>query len=343
MADYYQILGLDRSATLEEIKKSFRKKALLYHPDKSGGDKESEDMFKKINEAYETLSDTEKRKNYDNPNIFKGRGFSGNPFKNPFSDIYGGFGNQSNNLFNRGKNIQARIEISLQDVINGIIKKASIYRRIQCFDCRGTGAKNAEVETCVTCNGMGSKKKMVQSNFGSMYIDESCHLCSGSGTIPKSHCQSCQGSGTIRKPEIIEINIPKGSVNGVSFNIPGKGDMEKSPSDPGDLIVSIIDKPDELFKRDGINLLYEKNISFPEACLGFEALIPNPGGIGDFKIKVPPGTQPNKIFRLVGKGVPEFNNDFFGDILVRINVKVPTELNEEQKTLIDKYKIHFEL
>jgi molecular chaperone DnaJ len=342
MSDYYQILGVSRDSSSEDIKKAYRKLALKYHPDKAGGDKASEEMFKKINEAYETLSDPEKRKNYNNPNVFNGKGFSWPFSKNqgPFSnDFFSGF---QNSQIRRGKNIQARVEISLQEVINGTFRKANIYRRTHCSDCRGTGAMGGETETCYVCNGMGYRKKTVQTNLGHIQMDEICYSCNGEGSKAKSLCTKCSGQGVIRNLDSVDLNIPKGSVNGITFSISGKGDLDKVPSDPGDLIISVIDKPDSFYKRDGINLVCERAITFPEACLGIELFIPNPSGGGDYKIKVPEGTQPNKIFRLVGKGVPEFNSEFCGDILVRINIKVPTELTEEQVEFLDKYnKIFF--
>jgi molecular chaperone DnaJ len=338
MTDYYKILGIPRDATQDEIKKAYRKLALQYHPDKAGDDKTSEEMFKRVNEAYETLSDPQKRKSYDNPNPYRGS------FNWPFgkhNDFTGGFagfgGGFDNSQMRRGKNIQARVEISLNEVINGTTRKANIFRRVHCSDCKGTGAKDAQTETCTVCGGMGTKRKAVQTNFGTIQMDEVCYACSGEGTKAKSHCPQCQGLGVVRILDTIDIKIPKGSVQGISFNITGKGDLDKVPSDPGDLIISVIDNPDSFYKKDGINLVCEKSITFPEACLGVEVHIPNPSGGGDYKIKVPAGTQPNKIFRLVGKGIPEFNTDFYGDILVRINVKIPTDLNVEQQEFLDKY------
>jgi len=338
MSDYYQILGVSKDASPEEIKKAYRKLALKYHPDKAGDDKSSEEMFKKVNEAYETLSDAGKKEKYDNPNPFTGRGFSW-PFgkqQNPFSnDIFsGGF---QNSQIRKGNNIQARVEISLKEVINGTSKKANIFRRVYCPPCKGTGAKDGETETCGACGGIGSNRKTIQTNFGGMQIDEVCYLCKGDGNVAKSHCTQCQGLGVVRTLDMVDINIPKGSVHGITFNISGKGDLAKVPSDPGDLIISVVDLPDTFYKKDGINLVCEKSISFPEACLGVDVYIPNPSGGGDYKIKVPAGTQPNKIFRLVGKGIPEFNSEFYGDILVRMNINVPSELTEEQKEFLDKY------
>lgn len=340
--DYYRILNVSKDATQDEIKKSYRKLVQKYHPDKTGNDKESEKKFKEVAEAYETLGNPEKRRTYDNPNPFgNGNPFGGNPFGGGFNPFAGGFnspGFSEQDIIKKGKNINARVEITLEEVLNGSRKTANIFRRMQCNSCMGTGAENGELDTCYACGGIGVKRKVVNTNFGQISMDETCYSCSGSGKTAKSSCGSCGGQGTDRRQDRIEINIPKGSVSGISFTVPGKGDMAKSPSDPGDLIISVFDKPHDFYKRDGLNLICSVSMTFPEICLGSEVTIPNLAAGGEYKITIPGGTSPGKIFRLAGKGVPEFGNNFRGDILVRIEVSVPPNLSEEQKEFLEKYK-----
>jgi molecular chaperone DnaJ len=337
--DYYQILEVDRKATQDEIKKSYRKLAQKYHPDKNPGDAQAELKFKEIAEAYEILGNPDKRKGYDTPS---------NPFVNHWDfNPFGGFNGfhapkySQGEIIKKGKNINARVEITLEEVLTGSHKIANIFRRMQCDDCKGTGALNEEVDTCSACHGAGFKRKTVHNAFGQVFFDEECTSCSGGGTVPRINCPSCSGQGTIRKTDRIEINIPRGSVSGISFSIPGKGDMAKSPSDPGDLIISVFDLPHPFYKRDGINLICSVDLSFPEICLGKEIKIPNLTAGGEYKITVPKGTKPGKIFRLAGKGISNFGGDFRGDILINVNVSVPVDLSTEQTEFLEKYKTLF--
>lgn len=338
--DYYKILGVNRDASPDEIKKSYRKLALKYHPDKSGGNAEYEVKFKEIAEAYETLGNTDKKSKYDSPDPFGGFGF--NQGANSFSGggFYGG-GFQEREVIKKGNNINAKVEITLEEVINGTTKNANLYRKMQCDDCKGTGAHNGDLDTCHVCAGMGVKRRVINTNFGQMAMDETCYACQGIGKLPKSQCKSCRGEGLIRKPDQVEIKIPKGSVSGITFRVPQKGDHAKAPSDPGDLVVNVYDKKHEFYRRDGFNLICDVDLTFPEACLGKEITIPNLVSGGDYKITIPGGTTPGKIFRLGGKGVPEFNSNYRGDILVKMGIKVPKNLTPEQIEFIESYEENF--
>jgi len=336
--DYYKILGVNRNSSADEIKKAYRKLALKYHPDKSGGDPESEKKFKEIAEAYETLSNPKKKSEYDNPNPF------GGSFGGGFNPFGGGFHNSNfyeSEVIKKGKNINARVEITLEEVLSGSTKNANLFRNMQCSECKGTGAKDGDLDTCHVCAGMGVKRRVVNTNFGQMAMDETCYACEGIGKLPKSSCNSCGGSGVVRKSDRIEIKIPKGSVTGITFRVPEKGDHAKSPSDPGDLIVSVYDKKHDFYRRDGYNLICDVDLTFPEACLGKEVHIPNLVSSGEYKITIPGGTPPGKIFRLAGKGVPEFNSSYRGDILVKMGIKVPKNLTPDQQEFIESYQEKF--
>lgn len=334
MKDYYQILGVDRNADQAAIKKAYRKLALKYHPDKNGGDSVSEEKFKDIAEAYEHLSDPKKKQRVDNP------GFGSGPFAGGFSneDIENLFRSQRSHQRRqrRGSNINVNLQVSLEEIMTGIRKEFKVYRKSSCSECSGTGAENGEVETCNVCNGQGTSAKKVHTSFGVIDMEESCYACQGNGTKVKVGCKKCSATGSMRVEEVLSITIPKGSVSGISFIIPGKGDNIQG-GNPGDAIIIIEEFIHAEYKRDGINLISNRDLTFKEACLGTDIEVGNLLG-GTYKIKIPPGTQPGKIFRLRGKGIPEFNGIMNGDILIRVNIKVPQNLDETQvKMLEDLY------
>lgn len=343
MKDYYKILGVDRSASPEEIKKAYRSLAMKYHPDKSGGNPEFESKFKDISEAYENLSDPQKKSIHDNPDPFAGRSPFGSPFGGGFENLFrqSGFGSWGS-PFNRksgslGQNINAKIMISLSDVMNGSVKRANVFRRVKCTSCGGSGAKNGETNTCQTCSGSGSTRRMTNTPFGQIATEEVCYNCRGEGKIPKSSCPPCSGSGTQRIQDSVEISIPKGSVTGMSFLVNGMGDFPKGEGTPGDLIVTVAEIPHDFYKRDGLNLVCHRTISFYQACIGTEVEIPSPKGEGIYKIKIPSGTQSGKMFRLQGKGVPEMGGDFAGDIMMMVDVLVPKNLNPHQMEILKEF------
>lgn len=340
--DFYQILGVSRQASPDEIKKSYRQLALKYHPDKNPNDPSADAKFKEINEAYETLSDPVKRQKYDDPNPLGNFNFGNWGQGHPFADFFNSSNNtwhQNKTTIRKGRNINARLQINLVDVLKGGTRKVTIFKRFQCVPCKGTGAQNGEVIACGHCNGTGVHRKIVNTAFGQMAVDGTCVACGGFGESPKTFCYACNGSGTSRQSCQIDISIPKGSVTGINFKIEGGGDFDKSPCDPGDLVVSVEDMPHHFYKRDGLNLYCDLEIDFYDACMGADVKIPNlEVADGEYKISIPPGSDPGKILRLAGKGIPEFNSEFRGDILIRLKLKIPKELNETQLEFLSTYK-----
>lgn len=338
MKDYYSILEIPKTSTAEEIKKAYRKMAMKYHPDKNANDTTSEAKFKEVSEAYETLSNPEKRRKYDNPqtnpfnNLFNGA----NPFQSgDFSSFFEGSRKQEKPI-NRGRNINTIITLTLEEIVNGANKKIKLQRKVPCKPCNGTGAERGETISCPTCGGLGRVNKTVHHAFGELVMQETCRSCQGMGTLPRSVCITCSGLGTEKREEEVEMNIPKGSVSGTSFVLAAKGDWVKSPCNPGDLIVGVEEYVHKVFKRDGLNLICEKNLTFKEACLGTEVEFPNLRG-SDLKIKIPEGTSPGKIFRVQGQGIPDFNSFGNGDILIKVNLKIPKDLTEDQIKALDLF------
>lgn len=350
--DYYEILGLQKGASDEEIKKAFRKMALKYHPDRNPDNKEAEEKFKEVNEAYQVLSDPNKRSQYDQFGTtdfnggaggfggfdfsdFGGGGFGG--FSDIFENIFGGGGGFSGrrrpNGPQRGADLEYTLRLKFDEAIFGVEKEISIDKNEKCEKCNGTGAKSGTSPvTCDKCGGSGQVKVQRNTPLGSFVSVGTCDKCGGQGTIIKEKCVHCGGKGTIRKRKKIKINIPAGVDTGNVLPIRGQGEPGKNGGPSGDLYVNIMVEPHPNFKREGINIYIDTHISFGKATLGAEIKVPTVDG--SVKYKVPAGTQPGTVFRLKGKGVPRVNNKSRGDQYVKVVVDVPKNLNEAQKKAI---------
>jgi len=354
--DYYEILGVDRNASTDELKKAYRKMALQFHPDKNPGNKEAEEKFKEAAEAYEVLSDQEKRAQYDrfgHNGMRGGFGGSGGGMSmddifehfgdvfgghNPFESFFGG-GNRNSRqqrVF-RGSDLRVKVQVTLNEISSGSNKKLKLKKFAPCDACGGNGAKGSNaMSTCTTCNGSGQIRKATNTFLGQMYTTQTCYTCSGDGKIVTNKCDNCGGEGIFKKEEIIDINIPAGVVEGVQLSVSGKGNAGRRGGIPGDLIVVIEEIEDKDLKRDGANIIYDLYLNFVDAALGAEVEVPT---IGEkVKINIPAGTQGGKIFRLKNKGIPQLNAYGKGDQLIHINIWVPKKLSSEEKRLLQSLK-----
>ena len=353
--DYYEILGVSKSAPLEEIKKAYRKQALKYHPDKNPDNKEAEEKFKEAAEAYEVLSNADKRRRYDQFGHagmgHSGGGFSGggmtmedifNQFGDIFSDFggFGGFGfgssrSRSSQRVNKGSNLRVKVSLTLEEIANGAEKKLKVNKYVTCETCNGTGARGSNgFTTCSTCHGSGHVTRIANTLLGQMQTTTTCPHCNGEGKIVKDRCTTCHGEGIVKDQEVIKINIPAGVAEGMQLSVSGKGNAARRGGINGDLLVVIEEKPHPELVRDGNDLLYYLHLSISQASLGTTTEIPTVDG--KVKIRVEPGTQPGKILRLRGKGIPEVNGYGKGDLLVSINVWIPKTLNREEQKLLEK-------
>jgi molecular chaperone DnaJ len=352
--DYYEILEIQRNATPEEIKKAYRKQAIKYHPDKNPGNKEAEEKFKEAAEAYEVLSDPEKRARYDkyghaglggsasggfNMDIEDIFASFGDIFGGHFGDAFGfgGFGrSRSQKRVNKGSNIRVKVKLTLSEIANGVEKKLKVNKYNSCKACNGTGAANASAyKTCTTCNGHGYVTKVTSTFLGHMQTTSECPACGGEGKIITQKCDKCYGEGIIQEPDLITVNIPAGVAEGMQLNIPGKGNAARRGGVTGDLLIVIEEEKHPELVRDGNDLIYNLVLSIPQAVLGDQIEIPTIEGKA--KIKIEPGTQPGSILRLKGKGLPEVNRYGRGDLLVITNVWIPKDLNRDDKKVLEKF------
>lgn len=354
--DYYEVLGLSKGASESEIKSAFRKMAMKYHPDRNPDNKDAEEKFKEVNEAYAVLSDPEKKDKYDrfgfagvDPNSgFGAGGFSGAGFEDIFGDIFGGmfgggfggFGSsrsRRNNGPMKGQDMQARISITFEEAFFGTKKKIKLNKYVKCSDCNGTGAAaGSSKKTCPVCGGSGQVRNQRQTPFGMMANVTTCDRCGGTGEIIENPCPKCNGQGKIKKDVTIEVTIPAGVDNDSVVSVRGQGGPGTNGGPDGDLFVVVSVKPHKLFTRYGLDLELEIPITFAQAALGADVTIPTMEEKVSYKI--PPGTQPGTVFRLRGKGVKAPNSPRTGDLYVKILLEVPTKLTGEQKKLLQKFE-----
>ena len=354
--DYYEVLGVSKSADATEIKKAYRKLALKYHPDKNPGDKEAEEKFKEAAEAYDVLSNEEKRRRYDQFGHAGvggagqggfGGGMSMDDIFSQFGDIFGSFGGfsgfggfgggRSARRVNRGTNLRVKVKMNLQEIATGVEKKIKVKKYVACQHCNGTGAKDGKsYSTCSTCKGSGQVTRVQNTILGAMQTTSTCPTCEGEGKIINEKCTFCNGEGVLMSEEVISINIPAGVGEGMQLSLNGKGNAARRGGVNGDLIVLIEEEEHPELVRDGNDLLYNVFIGYPEAVLGETVEIPTIEG--KVKVKIEAGTQPGKILRLRGKGLPDVNGYGKGDLLAKVNVWIPKNLSKDEKKLVEKMK-----
>ena len=353
--DYYEVLGVSKEATKEEIKKAYRKQALKFHPDKNPGDKKSEENFKEAAEAYEVLSNDEKKARYDRYG-HAGMGSAGNgygghgmtvedifsSFGDIFGDAFGGFGGfggggRRGKRVSKGTNLRVKVKLTLQEIASGTEKKIKVTKYDTCDTCQGTGAADASsMSTCSTCHGSGHVTRLTNTMLGQMQTSSVCPSCGGEGKTITKKCTACYGEGIVQKEEIIKINIPAGVAKGMQMTVGGKGNAPRRGGVNGDLLVVFDEEEHPELIREGNDLIYNLFISIPDAVIGTHVEVPTVEN--NVKIKIEPGTQPGKILRLRGKGLPEVNGYGRGDLLVNVNVWIPKNVNRDELKVFEKLR-----
>ncbi len=355
--DYYEILGVGKSATQDEIKKAYRKLAMQYHPDRNPGNKEAEEKFKEAAEAYEVLSNDEKRAKYDrygHSGLKGGQDFHSyqnvNDIFSHFSDIFGGafggssifddfFGGSSTHRGRQrsggtpGSDLKITLKLTLEEIATGTTKKVKIKKYNKCSSCNGTGAKSSGAfKTCSVCNGSGEIRQVSRSIFGQFVNITTCNNCGGSGKVISDPCSNCSGDGRVHDETTIKINVPAGVYDGSYMTLRGEGNAGKNGGPAGDIIVVFEELHHEFFTRDGDNVVYELFISYPEAVMGTEVEVPTLNGKA--KLKIEPGTQPGKFLKMREKGIQHLNSHGAGDQLVKVNIHVPKNVSAKEKELL---------
>jgi molecular chaperone DnaJ len=349
--DYYNILGVNKESSEDEIKKAYRKMAMQYHPDKNPDNPEAESKFKEAAEAYDVLSDSQKRNNYDrfgtsdsnpfgggNPfgNSGFGHGFSMDDIFSQFGDIFGNFGNQNGgrwrNQKRRGGDLRLKVSLTIEEVLKGCSKKLKYKRQETCQSCSGKGGSDSR--NCLPCNGSGRRTVVQNTPFGQIRQETGCPDCQGSGKVINNLCKDCKGEGTIIKEQVVDVDIPAGVSKNMIFTLNGYGNHVKDGT-PGDLQIVIDEIVEFYFKRDNNNLIVEKQISVLDAIIGSHLKVKTPHG--DLPLTIEPGTEPGKIIRISGKGIPDLNLGL-GDLLVKIEIKIPKNISLEEKFVLEKLK-----
>jgi molecular chaperone DnaJ len=356
--DYYEVLGVGKNASADEIKTAYRKKAIQYHPDKNPDDKAAEDKFKEAAEAYDVLSNTDKRQRYDQfghagvGSSAAGGGFGGgmsmDDIFEQFGDLFGGhfgrfagFGNfaggrsRGGQPVQRGSDLRVKVKLNLKEIAHGVEKKIKVKKYVSCKACQGSGAEDEKsIVTCVNCRGSGYVTRVTNTILGQMQTQGPCPVCGGQGKTITNKCPACNGEGVVRDDEVISINIPSGVMEGMQLSVRGKGNAARRGGINGDLLVVVEEEQDKELLRDENDLIYNLLLTIPQAILGDTVEVPTVEGRA--KLKIDPGTQPGKVLRLRGKGLPTVNGYGTGDLLVNISVYIPESLSSDEKELVSK-------
>lgn len=349
--DYYEVLGVQRNASADEIKKAYRKKAIQYHPDKNPGDKSAEENFKEAAEAYDVLSDPQKRQRYDQFGhagmggaASGGGGFSMDDIFSQFGDIFGGHfggfggfggfnGGRGGRRVNRGSDLRVKVKLTLKEIATGVEKKIKVKKQVSCSACHGSGADGDQgTTTCTTCHGSGVVTRIANTILGQMQTQTVCPTCGGEGKIITKKCAVCAGEGIVKDEEIITINIPAGVGEGMQLSMGGKGNAARHGGINGDLLILIEEEQHPELIRDENDLLYNLLLSFPQAAMGGTVEVPTIDGKA--KVKIEPGTQPGKVLRLRNKGLPSVNGYGTGDLLVNVSVYIPETLTSSEREIL---------
>ena len=355
--DYYEVLGVGKGSSADEIKKAYRKVAMQFHPDRNPGDNEAEEKFKEAAEAYEVLSNADKKAKYDRyghsafgPGTggFGGGGSNMDDIFSQFGDIFGddvfgnffgggqqrGGGGGRRATGQRGSNLRIKLKLNFEEIAKGVTKNIKVKKYVGCTSCSGSGAKDkGSVQSCGTCNGQGQVRRVQNTFLGQMQTVTTCPTCNGQGTTITAKCTPCKGDGRVYGEEMVALEIPAGVQEGMQLSMSGKGNAGERGGYPGDLIILIEEEAHTSLQRDGLNVAFDLFISFPDVVFGTQVEVPTIDGKA--KIKIPAGTQSGKIFRLKGKGFPEVNGYHKGDQLIHVNVWTPQNVSEEEKTILE--------
>jgi molecular chaperone DnaJ len=349
--DFYEILGISRNADVDEIKKAYRKMAIKFHPDKNPNDKSAEDKFKEAAEAYEVLSNRDKKARYDQyghaglggASSGGGGGFGGMNMEDIFSqfgDIFGGQfggGGRGGRRVNKGSNLRVKVKLTLEEIGAGVEKKIKVSKYISCDTCNGSGAHSgSSFHTCSTCRGSGHVTRIQNTILGQMQTSGTCPSCGGEGQTITEKCKSCHGDGIVRGDDIITLNIPAGVADGMQLSVNGKGNAGPRGGIPGDLILQVEEAEHDVLVRDGDNLVYNLFINFADAVLGTSVEVPTLDS--KVKVKIDSGTQAGKLLRLKGKGLPSIEHHGKGDLIINVNIWTPQHLNSDEKKIMEKFR-----